>query len=176
MTTSPVPQTVHIHELSESDAIDLLEFERINKSFFEKWVPARTEDYFELESLKEIIRELVMDEDRFFLVRNVDNQLIGRINLRAAGASTDGCAELGYRIGEAFGGRGFAKASALALIHHLKVEGGPSSLVAFAAVNNPASSSVLKACGFLQDVAGTKTVQLNEQTLILHKYTFPLKV
>ncbi|SDQ11860.1 Acetyltransferase (GNAT) domain-containing protein [Pseudovibrio sp. Tun.PSC04-5.I4] len=127
MATIPIPQTVHIHELAESDAIDLLKFERANKSFFEKWVPARTEDYFELESLKEIIRELVMDEDHFFLVRNEEYQLIGRINLRAAGASTDGGAELGYRIGEAFGGKGFAKASTLALIQHLKAEGGPSS-------------------------------------------------
>ncbi|KZL17935.1 ribosomal-protein-S5-alanine N-acetyltransferase [Pseudovibrio axinellae] len=166
--------TVFLHEASEADWPELLEFETSNRVFFEKWVPARNPGYFAQEPLKLIIQGLVADPDRFYLIRNQHQQLVGRINLRGLGKEPYNSAELGYRVGEQHLGKGYAKAAVLALAKQAREDPVLTQLVAFAADNNPASSTVLQTCGFKQDEAATKTVKLNNVPLTLLHFVLPL--
>ena len=60
----------------------------------------------------------------------------------------DGDAEIGYWLGSAFWGQGFATEAVRALIDHAFGELGHDVLVAGARVSNPASRRVLEKCGF----------------------------
>ncbi|QUS58880.1 GNAT family N-acetyltransferase [Pseudovibrio brasiliensis] len=163
-----------LHEICEEDALDVLEFESSNSTFFEKWVPARGPEHFEEESLKQVIRDLMTDPDRFYLMRSEAGELVGRINLRNLGKEPLNTAELGYRVGEKHLGKGYAKAAVVAVADLVRAQGDLSELEAFAADNNPASSNVLRACGFRWDKDGTKTVHLNGNPLTLHRFTLTL--
>ncbi|GHB43360.1 N-acetyltransferase [Pseudovibrio japonicus] len=165
---------IALREISEEDAFDVLQFESSNSTFFEQWVPARSPEYFEETSLRQVIRDLMADPDRFYLVRSHSNELVGRINLRNLGKAPHDTAELGYRVGEKHQGKGYAKASVLAIVEQTRAERTLTYLEAFAADNNPASSNVLLACGFQWDKAGTKTVQHNSNPLTLHHFVLTL--
>jgi RimJ/RimL family protein N-acetyltransferase len=56
--------------------------------------------------------------------------------------------EIGYWLGVAFWGRGYATEAARALIDHAFADLGYDALVAGARVSNPASRRVLQKCGF----------------------------
>lgn len=107
---------VELREVQEEDAEALLEFELENRDFFEKWVPARSPDYFEVQALKQIIAVLSEENSSYFLVWAKSQKLAGRINLRLTSPQTPHIAEVGYRIAEAFTGKGYAKAAVEALL------------------------------------------------------------
>lgn len=165
---------VSLHEICEADALEVLEFESSNSAFFEKWVPARGPEHFEEMSLRQVIKDLMADPDRFYLVRSGTGELVGRINLRKLDKEPLDTVELGYRVGENHLGKGYAKAAVLAVAEQMRADGAMKHLEAFAADNNPASSNVLLACGFRWDKTGTKTVQLNDNPLTLHRFTLTL--
>ncbi len=165
---------IALSEISEGDALDVLHFESSNSTFFEQWVPARGPEHFEEMSLRQVIRDLMADRDRFYLVRSKSNELVGRINLRNLDRAPHDTAELGYRVGEKHLGKGYAKAAVLAIAAQMRTQGILKHLEAFAADNNPASSNVLLASGFQWDKAGTKTVQHNGSPLTLHRFVLTL--
>ncbi len=174
MPTQLALPPIVLREISEEDALDVLHFESSNSTFFEKWVPARGPEHFEEMSLRQVISDLMVDPDRFYLVRSQSNELVGRINLRNLDKAPQGTAELGYRVGEKHLGKGYAKAAVLSIAAQMRAEGTLTHLEAFAADNNPASSNVLLACGFQWDKAGTKTVHHNGNPLTLHHFVLTL--
>ncbi|HEX2655233.1 MAG TPA: GNAT family N-acetyltransferase [Xanthobacteraceae bacterium] len=80
-----------------------------------------------------------------FLITLADGTVIGACGLMTSDADN---AELGYWLGHAYWGRGFATEAARAVIDYAFGELGFDTLHAGARVTNPASRRVLEKCGF----------------------------
>ena len=96
---------------SSADLPALLSFELDNRAYFERWVTARAPSYYHQEAIaaasEQAQRERQQDLAYQYLAKQ-DGQIIGRVNLTAVTRPYFNKATLGYRIGERFGGRGYA--------------------------------------------------------------------
>ena len=124
--------------LEESDLNDLLDFEIENKAFFEETLPPRGDEYYKLENFKEIIKELVEEQKNdivyMYLIKDLKGKVIGRINITSIQRGSFNKAELGYRIGKDYQGKGVATNAAKIVLekalkeHKLhRIEAGTSS-------------------------------------------------
>ncbi|PSK87657.1 ribosomal-protein-alanine N-acetyltransferase [Limimaricola soesokkakensis] len=141
-----------LEPLEIEDAEALAAFEMASSDWFEREVPPRPAGYFDPETLRGFLRELLegpeAGRDRFYLVRSPGGEIMGRVNLTGLTETPEGlCAEVGYRIGPDHAGRGLAKA-ALAAAIALARDAGIARLEAKVATRNAASIRVLEANGF----------------------------
>ncbi|UNL83152.1 GNAT family N-acetyltransferase [Priestia koreensis] len=101
-----------LNPLRVSDADNLFAFELSNRAYFEKMIPGRGDHYYYFknfwESLQELLEEQRQGKSYFYLIKNEQEHILGRINLTDL---HDGSAHLGYRIGEAHTGKGVASRS-----------------------------------------------------------------
>ena len=135
--------TVELRPLCAQDAEALWRFEIENRAWFERWVGPRPDTYWELGSLTKIIEAQLADPDAMYLVWN-GTTLLGRVNLTGI---AQGVAQLGYRISEAYVGRGVASAAVAIVLDEARAL-GLWAVEARVALGNPASVRVLEKCGF----------------------------
>lgn len=138
--------------LDKSDTEELFMFEVKNKTFFEITCLPRGNNYYELTNFTTIVKELVDEQDKgllyMYLIYDTYGKIIGRVNLVSIIRGDFNKAELGYRIGEEYQGKGYAT-SAVKLVldeainkHKLnRIEAGTSP-------DNIASQIVLIKNGF----------------------------
>jgi ribosomal-protein-alanine N-acetyltransferase len=96
---------------TSADLPDLLAFELDNRAYFETWVTARAPSYYSQEAIAAAIEQAQREreQDRAYqYLAKLDGQIVGRVNLTAVTRPYYNKAALGYRIGERFGGRGYA--------------------------------------------------------------------
>lgn len=127
-----------IHLLSKSNAEELLEFEKQNRDFFETVIPPRRDDYYNIKNLIQILEQIEEEQSKglcyMYLIRNENKELVGRVNLFSIVRGIFQKAEIGYRIGKEYNGKGYAtEAVRLACIEAFqryklhKIEAGTSS-------------------------------------------------
>ncbi len=163
---------ISIHKLQECDAQELFIFEKENRLFFEEMVPSRGEDYYRFKTFKERHRELLAEQQErksiFYLIRDNLGNIVGRINLVDIDA-TNHSAEIGYRVGEEYGGKGIG-ARALKLL--LESESNIKKIKAKTTTNNIASQRVLEKNGFKQVCISDEIFEMNGQNLKFIHYIF----
>lgn len=96
---------------SSADLPALLAFELDNRAYFERWVTARAPSYYHQEAVAAAIEQAQRERQQdlaYQYLAKLDGQIIGRVNLTAVTRPYFNKATLGYRIGERFGGRGYA--------------------------------------------------------------------
>lgn len=151
--------------LQERDAEELFEFEKNNRLFFEQMVPGRGEDYYNFETFKIRHRELLTEQQenksKFYLIRDDSGSIVGRINLVDIDTTND-IAEVGYRVGQEYGGKGIA-ARALKLL--LETEIRVKKIKAKTTTNNIASQRVLEKNGFKQVSISDNKFEMNGKKL-----------
>ncbi|RLQ90562.1 GNAT family protein [Planomicrobium sp. Y74] len=156
--------------LQESDAEELLEFERINRSFFEKMVPGRGDDYYQWAAFLERHRELLEEQERavcrFYLVKDPDGNIAGRINLVDIDAAA-GTAEVGFRLGENYGGKGLGS-NALHLL--LSTESDLKQIHAKTTTVNKSSQRVLEKNGFIHMGISDDEFEMNGEKMRFVRY------
>ncbi|KAA0748927.1 N-acetyltransferase [Bacillus sp. AY1-10] len=154
---------IYIEQLKKHDAKDLFTFELTNKSFFETMVPNRGSKYFEFEYFQKLLDDLLIEQadgnSYFYLIRNEEKEIVGRINLVDIETRIS---SLGYRVGEKFTKKGVATA-AVKLILDVAKNNKINEVHAKTTSNNLASQIVLEKSGFssYQNEADTTSVQLN---------------
>lgn len=103
---------ITINLLEESDLQELFEFELKNRAFFEIVGFPRGDDYYELNSFKTILKEIVEEQEKglvyMYLIKNPSGRILGRVNLNSIVRGSFHKADLGYRIGEEHQGNGYA--------------------------------------------------------------------
>jgi ribosomal-protein-alanine N-acetyltransferase len=129
-------------------AAEIIAFERANRAFFARFVPDRGDDYFDLPNMERFLAEVAAEQSRgecyLYLVRDAAGSLVGRVNLVDVAG---GAASIGYRIGEAHGGQGYAtEAVRLALAE--AAQHGINLVRAMTTVGNVGSQIVLLRTGF----------------------------
>ncbi|MEL7550760.1 GNAT family N-acetyltransferase [Pseudomonas protegens] len=142
---------LHISAPHLDDLDDLLTFEGENRAFFEASINARPATYYSREGVAEAINQACEDAEADrgyqFLIR--DNAvLVGRVNLHRVQRPYFNCAELGYRVGARFNGRGIARTAVQQVLLRAFGELQLSRIEANARPQNTGSVRVLEACGF----------------------------
>jgi [ribosomal protein S5]-alanine N-acetyltransferase len=138
-----------IELLCEQDARDLFVFEYKNRAFFERMVPSRGDEYYRFEHFSHILSELIQEQAQeisyFFLIKDENDNIIGRINLveiEVNGSIQMG--HLGYRIGEEHIGKGLATKAVNVLLKRLPNEYGIHEVHAKTTEDNLGSQKVLE--------------------------------
>lgn len=135
---------VTLAPLAVADAAALLRFEVENRDWFETWVGPRPDSYWQLDSLRKILRAQVEDEDLMYLIKAASGDILGRLNITGF---QSGVGQIGYRVGTAHAGRGVAT-SAVALALPQARAAGLWALEAQVSADNRASWLVLERNGF----------------------------
>jgi len=145
--------SLRLSVVSPANALELFEFEMRNRTFFENRINARPPEFYTQAGVDSAI-QVALHQARQDLAYQYliwcGEELVGRVNLTQVRRQHFHSAVLGYRIGEEFNGRGFAKqAVRMALqkafeTHHLQ------RVEACARPENIASIKVMLANGFVQ--------------------------
>lgn len=150
-----------------SDVDDLLNFELINRTYFEARINARPSTYYSRNGVAEAIDKAAQDADRDvayqYLVRSGNGLIIGRANLSRVRREHFHSAEMGYRVGEAYTGRGVAKQAVALVMAKAFGDLALARVEATARPENIGSTRVLLANGFTQFGRSTKSFQLGTE-------------
>ncbi|KEK23410.1 GNAT family N-acetyltransferase [Bacillus gaemokensis] len=154
---------IYIEKLKKQDAEELFVFECYNREFFEKTVPSRGEDYYVYEVFQRKHDELLKEQEEgtsyFYLIRNLKNRIVGRINLVDIEKEQQ-LGYLGYRVGEEFIRKGIAVQAVKLLLGQAKKH-QINEIYAKTTKDNLASQKVLEKTGFSR-------VPLDQKTDFIH--------
>lgn len=159
--------TIRIDLLTAGDEAELLAFERDNREFFARAVTDRGDEYFAEFSRRHaaLVAENETGTSMLFLVRNSDGRIVGRVNLLDVG---DELPELGYRIGAADGGRGYAR-EAVRLALEAARERGVRRMSAMVTTDNLASRRVLEVSDFARSAEPARIDGVDKPALLYLK-------
>ena len=142
---------ISLELLSKENSLDVYFFEKENREYFERNLPPRPANYFDLEGFKEITRELLREQENhdvyMHLIRDAQGVMVGRINLSVLGKDRK-TAELGYRIGENVSNLGYASEAVKLVLEKAFTTYGFNRIIAGTATGNLASQRVLLKNGF----------------------------
>lgn len=142
---------ISLELLSEENSLDVYFFEKENREYFERNLPPRPANYFDLEGFKEITRELLREQENhdvyMYLIRDTQGVMVGRINLSVL-ENNRKIAELGYRIGENVTNLGYASEAVKLVLEKAFTTYGFNRTIAGTAIGNLASQRVLLKNGF----------------------------
>ncbi|MGM9481098.1 GNAT family N-acetyltransferase [Roseateles sp. NT4] len=145
---------LHLIPPSLDVADELLRFETDNRAFFEARINSRPPGYYLPEGVRAAIalaeREATEDKGYQFLVRNEAGELVGRVNLAGVKRGHFQMCDLGYRIAESAGGKGYASEAVRLVLAKAFEELGLVRVEANARVGNGGSVKVLLRNGFRQ--------------------------
>jgi len=159
---------IKIKPLSITDEFALFEFERNNRDFFEKWVPERGDDFYQIENFQirhqELLKEQENGESFFYLIKDEVGSILGRVNLFDINL-TEKVVEVGFRIGIECAGKGVAsQALKLLLEKH-----SDFTFKAKTTTNNVGSQKVLRKAGFKVVAVDEKSFEMDgKQVKFIH--------
>jgi ribosomal-protein-alanine N-acetyltransferase len=146
-----------------ADLRALFAFEMDNRAFFEAHINARPASYYSADGVAAAIEQAMNDAngDRAYQYLVWDGeQLVGRVNLIRVRRAHFHSAELGYRIAEAAGGRGYASEAVRQVLRKAFGEHGLVRVEAVARAENEGSNRVLTKNGFTPFGRSTRSVEL----------------
>lgn len=122
-------------------------FETVNREYFAAFIPDRGDAFFADYPARHAALLRMQDEgtDRFHVLVTDDGAIAGRFNLIDI---RDGEAELGYRVGRDFAGRGVATEGVRRVVELASTVYGLKRLLAETSADNHASQKVLLRNGF----------------------------
>lgn len=137
---------VGIRLLTAADEAELLAFERDNREFFARSIDDRGDAFFAgfTDRHRSLLAEIEAGTCLMFVVRDRTGRVVGRVNLVDI---ADGSAEIGYRIGEASSGLGYAR-TAVSQALRVAADRGLTQVRAMTTAGNVPSMRVLEASGF----------------------------
>ncbi|MDI2588820.1 GNAT family N-acetyltransferase [Psychrobacillus sp. NEAU-3TGS] len=158
---------ISIEKLKKQDAEELYNFESDNRTYFEKSVPSRGEEYYDFETFQKRHRDLLEEQEKgisyYYLIKDQTESIVGRMNLTDIDR-IESRGQVGYRIGEIHTGKGIAnKALKLLLIEVLKEN--IKEVYAKTTSNNIASQKVLEKNGFIQVSKSNEEFMMNNQNV-----------
>jgi ribosomal-protein-alanine N-acetyltransferase len=137
---------LEIHSPTLDDAEALLEFELENRIYFEGWINAREPDYYHLGSVQHAIEMAQSDasaDKAYQFLAKYNGVIVGRVNLTNVCRPYYNKATLGYRIGERFGGNGYATKAVEQILEKARIELDLWRIEATIRLDNHGSARVL---------------------------------
>ena len=167
---------ISLELLSEANSLDVYAFETENREYFERSLPPRPANYFDLEGFKEITRELLTEQTNrdvyMHLIRDSQGVMVGRINLSVLEGDRK-TAELGYRIGENVTNLGYASEAVKLVLDKAFTTYSFNRIIAGTARDNLASQRVLLKNGFTFSRMIENDLQIHDEWV--HTAVFELR-
>lgn len=152
--------------MSKENCMDIYCFEKENRDYFEKNLPPRPDNYFNLDSFQEITNELLVEQNNhdifMHVIRNSHGDMVGRINLVTL-ENDKKTAELGYRIGENYSNLGYASEAVKIVLDKAFNIYGLNKIIAGTATDNFASKKVLTKNGFISTEIIENDLQIHNE-------------
>lgn len=167
---------VYIERLQDIDTTGLYNFELENRTFFEATVPSRGDDYYNPEIFKtrqEALLEEQVKGSYIYLIKEKNGSIIGRINIVDIDESNK-IGHLGYRVAQAYNGKGIASIALKILLGKVVEEGRLKQIKAQTTTNNIASQKVLERNGFEKIATSSEEFEMNGQKLCFVYYALTL--
>jgi [ribosomal protein S5]-alanine N-acetyltransferase len=147
-----------------NDTDELLAFEMRHREFFERNINARAANFYSESGVKQAIADAMRDAESGsayqYLIRDSFGTLVGRVNLTRVRRAHFHSAELGYRVGENFSGKGHATEAVRQVIERAFGEHRLMRLEATARPENEGSVKVLSRNGFSKFGQSTRSFEL----------------
>lgn len=141
-----------LHPIAEADPAEVLAFELENRAFFERAMAGFGDDFYTLEAMAQVLAERAQaweaDESFYYLMRDAAGELVGRINLFGVRRGPAQMAEIGYRVAERHGGKGYATRAVGLVLQDAFGRHGLHRLEAATSPRNVGSQVVLVKNGF----------------------------
>ena len=163
-----------VKRLTHEDSKELFSFENENRTYFERMVPSRGEEYYQLDTFLRRHEELLAEQDQglsyFYLIRDQNGEILGRVNVvdidrwEKRGA-------IGYRVGERHIGKGVAKKALRILLDDLRKKGF-TQILGKTTTNNVGSQKVLEKNGFQKVEESDEEFVMNGETVRFVQYVW----
>lgn len=149
---SSTRRDIELRLLASTDRHTLLEFERDNRAWFERFIETRGDAFYSPSGVSDHIADSLDQYRQGSLYPGVlvDQQrhIVGRASLLGIDR-LQGTAYVGYRIAEQYSGQGVASSALQQLKARAYLDYGLTRLTAFVAMSNPVSLHVLQKGGFV---------------------------
>lgn len=157
---------VYIRPLILTDAAELLNFEKRNRGFFEKYSITHPENYWTLETQKELIKKWEQNtnkdlEYRFGIFKINSDILIGTIGLFQVFRGPRESALLGYSLDQEHNGKGYTTEAANLVVKYAFEDLNLHRIEAGVMPDNVGSIRVLEKVGFHKEGLAKKNVKIN---------------
>ncbi|TXC89346.1 GNAT family N-acetyltransferase [Metabacillus litoralis] len=169
---------ITLKKLDLHDAQNLFTFELENRSFFEKMVPSRGDDYYQfdcfLKKHEDLLNEQKEGKSFFYLIINLNGHICGRMNIVDLDGGINTTGHLGYRVGKNYTGKGVASQALQLLLNSISEE-GINEIRAKTTTNNIASQKVLEKNGFERVSTSDELFFMNGEKISFVTYRCLLK-
>lgn len=159
--------SIRIENINIKNIEDIYEFELENREYFESVLPPRPEGYFEIERFEEIMKELIEEQLSgkcyMHIIRDDSGKIVGRVNLHSIEGEHVRKAELGYRIGKEYQGKGYASKAVKQVIEQGFTKYGLTKIEAGTSTENIGSQIVLLKNGFTLVGSEKKVMKINDK-------------
>jgi [ribosomal protein S5]-alanine N-acetyltransferase len=155
---------LEIHSPTLDDAKALLEFELENRTYFESWINARERGYYTLGSVQHAIETAQSDasaDKAYQFLAKCNGAIVGLVNLASVTRPYYNKASLGYRIGERFGGNGYATKAVKHILEKARTELDLWRIEATVRLDNHGSARVLLNNGFVAYGTARRSMKLH---------------
>jgi len=143
-----------LEKMNKGNLKDIFDFEVENRAFFESVVPKRPNGYFNIESFKKLMDDILIEQSQgdclMCIIRDESSKVVGRVNLGNIKREEVVKADLGYRISESELGKGYASRAVQMIIELALKEYRVKVFTAGSASTNIGSQKVLLKNGFNQ--------------------------
>ena len=151
--------------LNHDDAEELFEFELRHRAYFERWINARSPDFYHIDAVRQSIAESLRNRERDlaynYLIKEA-GRIVGRINLTEVARRYYNKALLGYRVAEDVGGRGIASRAVALVLEEAFQQLGLWRIEATVRDGNTGSARVLQKNGFTEFGRSRQSMFLND--------------
>jgi ribosomal-protein-alanine N-acetyltransferase len=149
-------------QVQDCDEVEAFEF--ANRAFFESHINARPDAFYAPGGVSAAVHAAIeaarSGSGYQFLLRGRTGELVARVNLSRVRREHFHSAELGYRVGELQGGRGYATEAVRLALEYAFAVARLRRVEATATPGNAASVKVLQRNGFTQFGRSTRSFQL----------------
>ncbi len=157
---------VYIRPLTQADAPQLLYIEKKNQALFDRYSPARPENYLTIEMQQELIGRWEENakndkEYRFGIFLISDDSLIGTIGLFQVTRSIRESAIFGYSLDQDHNGKGYTTEAAKLVVDYAFQTLHLHRLEAGVMPHNIGSIRVLEKAGFHNEGLAHKNIKIN---------------
>ncbi len=156
---------IEIEAMSQENIKEIYDFELENRQYFERTLPPRPAKYFNYESFKNLMNEILLEqlngECYMCIVRDKSGKMVGRVNLSSIRGHNSKRAELGYRISENEQGKGYASEAIRLILGEGAEKLDLKIIEAGTSTTNIGSQKVLFKNGFEQVGREKKVMMIN---------------
>ena len=142
------------------------ELRTASRNFLVPWEPTWASDAHSRATYRRRLRRQQREANddvsyAYFLIRRVDEALMGGITLNNVQRGVTQSCSVGYWMGESFSGDGYMTEGLTCVLDHCFLDLGIRRVEAACMPNNDASQGLLKRCGFRREGYARKYIKIN---------------